>query len=47
MMVGLIGRLFVAAARLRPGSAGSDLAHVGEELRRLARPPAQLPTTSR
>jgi hypothetical protein len=42
VIVGLVGRLFRAAARLRPGDAGRDLDHVGAELVRLERraPPA-------
>jgi hypothetical protein len=47
MIVGLIGRVFRAAARLRPGEAGTDLDHVGRELTDLERRPPQLATISR
>ncbi len=47
MLAGLVGRLFRVAARFTPGAEGRDLDHVGEELVRLERRPAQRPTTSR
>jgi hypothetical protein len=47
MIVGLIGRLFGAVAKLRPGDAGRDLGTVGDELRRLEQVPRQRPATSR
>ncbi|MGD0249720.1 MAG: hypothetical protein ABSB97_02365 [Thermoplasmata archaeon] len=47
MIVGLVGRLFTAAARLRPGPTSEPLAHVGEELVRLERPRPQAARTSR
>jgi len=47
VIVGIVGRLFRLAARLRPGPAAADLAHVGEELVRLERQRAQAATTSR
>ncbi len=47
MIAGLLGRLFVAAARFTPGEAGTDLAHVGEELRRLEARHAHPATSSR
>jgi hypothetical protein len=47
MIVGAVGRLFVAVARLRPGPTSEPLAHVGEELLRLERRRPQVPRTSR
>jgi hypothetical protein len=47
MIVGIVGRLFRIAARLRPGPAAADLARVGQELVRLERRRAQVATTSR
>lgn len=47
MMLTLLGVLFQAVGRIRGGDAGDDLARVGAELRRLERPPAHVPTTSR
>jgi len=47
MILGLLGRLMKAVAKLRGGDAASDLAHVGDELVRLDRSRAQPPTTSR
>jgi len=47
MIAGFVGRLFRIVARLRPGPAAADLAHVGEELVRLERRSAQAATTSR
>jgi hypothetical protein len=47
MMLDLLGRLLEASARLRPGLAGNDRAHVGGEFRRLDRAPGQAPATSR
>jgi hypothetical protein len=47
MMLDLLGRLLEASARLSPGEAGSDRAYVGAEFRRLDRPPAHAPTSSR
>ncbi len=35
MITNLVGRLFQAVGRVRGGTKGSDLAHVGSELRRL------------
>jgi len=47
MILDLLGRLLEGSARLRPGAAGKDRAFVGAELRRLDRPPGQVPETSR
>lgn len=47
MIVGLVGRLFRLAARLRPGEASDDLARVGAELERLERRRRQRSRTSR
>ncbi|MGI0129950.1 MAG: hypothetical protein ACREEC_07365 [Thermoplasmata archaeon] len=47
MILGLIGRVFRAAARFTPGESGRDLAHVGDELIRLDRRPRQRRATSR
>ncbi len=41
MIVGLIGRLFLCAAAVRPVPASTELAHVGDELVRLERRRAQ------
>ncbi len=46
-VVGFVGRLFVAAARLRPGPASEPLRRVGQELVRLERDRPPAPTTSR
>ncbi|HTS32758.1 MAG TPA: hypothetical protein VMI55_02320 [Thermoplasmata archaeon] len=47
MMLTLLGSVFQAVGRVRGGDAGADLARVGAELRRLERPAAQAPATSR
>jgi hypothetical protein len=47
MILDLLGRLLEGSAHLRPGAAGYDRAFVGAEFRRLDRPPAQVPATSR
>ena len=47
MILDLIGRALEVSARLRPGEAATERAHVGAELRRLDRTPAQLRATSR
>ncbi len=47
MILGLLGRALEAAARMHPGAAGLDRAHIGAELRRLDRPSAQPPVSSR
>jgi hypothetical protein len=47
MIVGLVGRLFRAVARLRLAEGSDDLDHVGAELLRLEARRAQRPVTSR
>jgi len=47
MLLGLIGRLLKALARLRPGDARADLEHVGDELVRLDQRRPQRRATSR
>lgn len=47
MIVGIVGRIFRAAARLRPSEAGAALDHVGRELVDLERPAPQPAVTSR
>jgi len=47
MLLGLIGRAMKFLARFRTGEARSDLEHVGDELVRLDRRPAQRPVTAR
>jgi hypothetical protein len=47
MISGIVGRLFVAVAHLRPGAGSEPLAHVGRELVRLESRRPQAPTTSR
>lgn len=47
MIVGLVGYLFEAVARVRPDERSADLGHVGEELVRLERRRRQRATTSR
>ena len=47
MIVGMIGRVFRAVARVRPSDASRDLDRVGEELVGLEQRRAQRPTTSR
>ena len=47
MIVGLIGRIFRVAARIAPGGPRPNLEHVGAELVRLERTPAQRRASSR
>ena len=47
MLLGVLGRLMKAVAKIRGGDAGSDLEHVGDELVRLDRRRPQPPATSR
>jgi len=47
MIAGLVGRVFVALARLVPGEGRADLEHVGRELIRLETRRAQRATSSR
>jgi hypothetical protein len=47
VLLGLIGRAMKVLARFRSGEARADLDHVGDELVRLDRRPAQAPATSR
>jgi hypothetical protein len=47
MILGWIGRAFRLIGRLQKGEAGRDLTHVGDELVRLDRRPAQARATSR
>jgi hypothetical protein len=47
MIVGIVGRLFVAAASARPGPGAEPLAHVGRELVRLERGRPQPASTLR
>ena len=47
MIVGLVGRLFRAIARIRRSEGSADLDRVGAELVRLEARRAQRPTSSR
>ncbi len=47
MILSWLGWLFEGVGRARGGESGSDLAHLGGELRRLDRPPAQALASSR
>ncbi|MGP8078441.1 MAG: hypothetical protein ACLQD8_07330 [Thermoplasmata archaeon] len=47
MWLNLLGQILRAIARFRPDEEGLELDHVGEELIRLDRGPAQRPATSR
>ncbi len=47
MIVRFLGVVFRAVGRIQSGERGHDLEEVGEELGRLARPPAQPPAASR
>jgi len=47
MIASLVGTIFRAVARLRPGALGRDLDHVGAELIRLDRPAARPSTIAR
>jgi hypothetical protein len=47
MIAGLIGRAFVAVARVVRGDEGQDLDHVGRELLRLETRHAQRDSSSR
>ena len=47
MIVGLVGRLFRAVARVRSSEGSAELDHVGAELLRLEERRAQRPASSR